>query len=194
MLEQKESLLELQFKPVTPDLWLDFEKLFGDRGACGGCWCMWWRLPHSIYTKQTDQVNKESMKGIIMSGEVPGILAYQYNEPFGWCSLGPRQIFAALDRSRILTRIDDQPVWSIVCFFVAKPYRRKGVTVQLLQEAVRFAREHGANILEGYPIDTRTTKYPDAFAYTGTLSAFLQAGFTEVARRSEKRPIMRYYL
>ena len=129
-----------------------------------------------------------------MSGEIPGILAYQNNEPVGWCSLGPRQIFAALDRSRILNKIDDQPVWSIVCFFVAKPHRRKGVTVRLLQEAIRFARERGAKILEGYPIDTRAGKYPDAFTYTGTASAFLQAGFEEVVRRSEKRPIMRFYL
>ena len=33
------------FKEVSSGLWPDFEKLFGANGACGGCWCQWWRMP-----------------------------------------------------------------------------------------------------------------------------------------------------
>jgi len=187
-------LQDLTFQPVTPERWVDFSTLFGPRGACGGCWCMWWRLRRSQFEVQKGEPNRLSMKAIIDSGEEPGILAYAGDQPIGWCSLAPREVFPALERSRILKRVDDQPVWSVVCFFVAKPYRRSGVTVKLLEAAVRYARENGAGILEGYPVEPKQVKTPDVFVYTGLASAFRKAGFVEVARRSETRPIMRYFI
>jgi len=183
---------ELDFRPLTPDRWDDLEALFGKYGAIGGCWCMWWRLKRSEFDKLKGQQNKQAFKEIIDSGEIPGILAYVGKEPVGWCSVAPRENFSALERSRILKRVDEQPVWSIVCFFVAKPYRRKGVTVQLLKASVDYAKLHGANIIEGYPVEPKRDKVPDPFVFTGLASAFIQAGFTEVLRRSETRPIMRY--
>jgi len=183
---------ELDFRPLTPDRWDDLEALFGKYGAIGGCWCMWWRLKRSEFDKLKGQQNKQAFKEIIDSGEIPGILAYVGKEPVGWCSVAPRENFSALERSRILKRVDEQSVWSIVCFFVAKPYRRKGVTVQLLKASVDYAKLHGANIIEGYPVEPKRDKVPDPFVFTGLASAFIQAGFTEVLRRSETRPIMRY--
>ena len=108
--------------------------------------------------------------------------------------MAPRQAFPALERSRILKRVDDQPVWSVVCFFIAKTYRRQGLTVSLLRAAVKYARQQGARIVEGYPEDPKKANIPPPFAFTGLASAFLQAGFVEVLRRSETRPIMRYYI
>ena len=189
---QRKRIPNLEFHPVTPDRWKDFETLFGERGACGGCWCMWWRLKRSDFEKQKGQGNKKAMKKIISSGQVPGILAYSDDIPVAWCSIAPRETFSALERSRILKPVDDKPVWSIVCFFVAKPLRKKGVTIKLLQAAVLYAKEQGARIVEGYPVEPKKGKTADVFAYTGLASAFLKAGFKEVARRSETRPIMRY--
>jgi GNAT superfamily N-acetyltransferase len=184
----------MEFHPVTPQRWPDLESLFGERGACGGCWCMWWRLTQSEFNRQKGLANKRAMKKIVESGQVPGILAYADGRPVGWCSIGPREVFSRLDRSRILKKIDDQPVWSVVCFVVAKPFRRKGISTKLLQAAVEHARQQGARIVEGYPVEPKKTSMPDLFAYQGLSSAFLQAGFVEVARRSETRPIMRCYL
>lgn len=181
----------MQFHSLTQARWQDFESLFGSRGACGGCWCMWWRLPRAVFEKQKYDLNKQAMHGLVKSGEIPGILGYVDKRPVGWCSIAPREHFPALARSRILKPVDDQPVWSVVCFFVARGYRRQGVTVQLLRAAVTYARANGAGIVEGYPVEPRKPAMPDVFAYTGLSSAFREAGFTEVARRSETRPIMR---
>lgn len=155
---------------------------------------MWWRLSRSQFNKQKGEGNRKGLKKIVDSGEVPGLLAYAEGEPIGWCAVAPRERFLALERSRILKRVDEEPVWSVVCFFVAKPFRQKGVTVKLLKAAVEYAQKHGAKIVEGYPIEPKKTKMPDVFAYTGLASAFRQAGFVEVLRRSETRPIMRYFI
>jgi len=185
------SLSDWEVHPVTAARWQDLEKLFGPRGACGGCWCMWWRSKRSQFEKRKGEGNRQALKGIVDSGEIPGLLAYVHGEPIAWCSVAPRETYPALERSRVLKRIDDRPVWSIVCLFVAKPFRGQGVSVKLLRAAVEFAKDHGATIVEGYPIEPRTTRMPDAFAFTGVTSAFRQAGFVEVLRRSETRPIMR---
>ncbi len=121
-----------------------------------------------------------------------GILAYVDGVPVGWCGIAPRETLPALDRSRILQRVDDRPVWSVHCFFVARPFRRRDLTARLLRAAVDYAGIKGAQIVEGYPVAPRNPTMPDVFAWTGLLSAFEGAGFVEVARRSETRPIVRY--
>jgi GNAT superfamily N-acetyltransferase len=184
----------LEFHPLTPDRWADLEKLFGERGASGGCWCMWWKMKRSEYEKKKGRENKRAFKRIVTSGQTPGILAYDKDEPIGWCAVEPRQVYPVLENSRILARVDDKSVWSIVCFFVARQFRRKGVTVELLRAAVKYAGKRGAKILEGYPVDPKSELMPDAFLYHGLAEAFRKAGFKEEIRRSETRPIMRYYL
>jgi GNAT superfamily N-acetyltransferase len=106
--------------------------------------------------------------------------------------VAPRGVYSRLERSRILKRVDDQDVWSVVCFFVLKEYRRRGISERLLHAAVDYAAENGAVIVEGYPVDPRKDKVPDVFAYHGLASTFREVGFREVLRRSETRPIMRY--
>lgn len=44
----------------------------------------------------------------------------------------------------MLKKIDDLPVWSIVCLFVAKDYRRMGITGLLIQSAIAYASSQGA--------------------------------------------------
>ena len=153
---------------------------------------MWWRLKRSEFDQKKGAGTKRAFKQLIARGQVPGLLAYAEGEPVGWCSVAPREDFSALERSRILWRVDEEPVWSVVCFFVSKPYRRKGVTHRLLTAAIEHAREHGAKIVEGDPVEPKAGSAPDVFVFTGLASTFLKAGFVEVARRSETRPIMRF--
>lgn len=190
----KPDSLELTFYPVTPERWGDLERLFGKRGAVGGCWCMWFRLKRSEFEQQKGEGNRQALKRLVDAGETPGILAYAGAEPIGWCSVGPREVYPVLDRSRNLKPVDGQPVWSIVCFFVAKQYRHRGISVRLLQAAVAYAASKGARIVEGYPVDPRKGETPDVFAYVGLESTFRKAGFVEALRRSETRPIMRYFV
>lgn len=183
----------LEFKPVTADEWSDMQQLFGAKGAYGGCWCTYWRMKTSEFTSMDSSERKQSMSEFVESGKVPGILALSEGKPIGWCSFDRREAFARLESSRILKRVDDRPVWSIVCFYIKKSERRKGVMKDLITEAVRYALSHGARIVEGYPIDPGDGSYPDPYAYTGLLNAFKEAGFVEVERRSPKRPIVRYF-
>ena len=182
----------LTFHPLTPDRWSDFQALFGERGACGGCWCMFWRLTRAGFDAKKGAGNRRAMRRIVESGETPGILAYEGDRAVGWCAVAPRESLPALGRSRILRPVDEAPVWSVSCFFVDRGHRRRGLTVALLKEAIRFVRSRGGCILEGYPTEPRTGKATDAFVWTGLASAFRAAGFVECARRSETRPIMRY--
>jgi GNAT superfamily N-acetyltransferase len=155
---------------------------------------MYWRLTRSQFTGQQGELNRRSIKALVDSGNIPGIMAYLDDEPVGWCSIAPREEFSALARSRILKPVDDQSVWSVVCFFISRSQRRQGLSVQLLKAAVEFAAGRGARIIEGYPVEPKQGKAPDVFVYTGLSSTFLQAGFTEVLRRSETRPIMRFFV
>jgi GNAT superfamily N-acetyltransferase len=178
-------------RPLTAARWDDFAALFGERGACGGCWCMLWRLPRRTFDAQKGAGNRDAMRALVGAGEEPGLLAYRGREPVGWVSLGPRPDFPALSRSRLLQPIDDRPVWSITCLFVAKAHRRTGVSVALLRAAVRHVRARGGRVVEGYPQLPKGNPIPDVFAWTGTASAFAAAGFREVARPSPTRPVMR---
>ncbi len=155
---------------------------------------MWWRIRRSEFEKSKGEGNKKRFKKIVASGETPGLIAYAQGEPVAWCAIAPREAYPVLENSRVLKRIDDQPVWSVTCFFVSRPYRRQGVTAQLLQAAVKYARRKGARIVEGYPVAPRKGRMPDAFAWTGLVGAFRSAGFVEAARRSKTRPIMRYVI
>ena len=179
--------------PLTASRWADFAKLFGQKGACAGCWCMWWRLPRAQWRAQRGAGNRKAMRTLVKAQSAPGLLAYADGQAVGWCALAPRERYVRLAASRVLKPVDDQPVWSVPCFFVARGYRRRGVTVKLLEAAADFARKQGAKILEGYPTDTQRDQ-PDVFVYTGLASAFRKAGFKEVARRSAARPIFRRVL
>ena len=190
----KDRGLRIQFHPVTKIRWADFETLFGERGACGGCWCMLWRLTRKEFENQKGAGNRKAMKAIIEAGKTPGILAFSRNEPVAWCSVAPREHFPALDRSRILKPVDDSPVWSISCLFVDKRFRRKGLSTQMIKAAVDYVKKKKGSIVEAYPVEPKKDKMPDVFAWTGLASTFAKAGFVECARRSETRPIMRFYI
>jgi hypothetical protein len=144
---KKESKLSLTFEPLTVERWSDLEKLFGERGACGGCWCMSWRSHRAQFEARKGARNKAALRKIVEHGPPPGVLIYSGTEPVGWCAVAPREVHARLENSRILARVDDQPVWSITCFFVKRTFRRVGVSVLLLKAAAAHSAVHGARIV-----------------------------------------------
>jgi GNAT superfamily N-acetyltransferase len=154
---------------------------------------MWWRLPAAQWRAQKGNGNRKAMRSLVQAKKIPGLLAYVDGKAVGWCAVGPRPDFVRFSKSRVLKPVDEKPVWSVTCFFVAKDYRRQGVTVALLKAAAEFARKQGAEILEGYPTDAKRDQ-PDVFVYTGLASAYRKAGFKEVVRRSPARPIFRRQL
>lgn len=183
--------IALRVDPATPDRWADLERLFGRRGACGGCWCMHFRLLKPEYERGRGEPNRRALRRLVTAGPPPGVLASDGEMAVGWCAVAPRDEYPRLARSRAMRPPDDRPAWSVVCLFVAKGYRRRGVSVALLRGAAAFAASRGAALVEGYPVEPRRGAMPDVFAWTGTAAAFRAAGFTEVARPLPGRPVMR---
>jgi GNAT superfamily N-acetyltransferase len=191
---QPKQLPTLRIHPLTPGRWEDFVRLFGKHGACGGCWCMWWRESRAEFEKKQGAGNRRAMKRIVDSGGVPGILAYAAGEPAGWISVAPREKYPSLERSRTLKRIDERKVWSIVCFFVGREYRGKGIALPLIRAAVAYAKRKGAKVVEAYPTLPGKDRLAPVSVYMGVPSVFKRAGFVECARPSKRKAIMRYII
>ncbi len=179
---------------IAPANWDSFQAVMGEKGGCGGCWCMLWRLEKRQMDAQMGEPNRRAMKAIFDAGHIPGLICRHGETPVGWIQVDERTTFPRLEHSRVLKPVDDKPVWSVSCFFIDRKYRRQGLSAQLLEAACTFVKERGGAIVEGYPIDTPKTSYPAVYAWTGMVGAFRKAGFHEVARRSATRPIMRKIL
>jgi GNAT superfamily N-acetyltransferase len=194
MLVYTNEKLNIKIYSLDDTRWEDFELLFGERGACGGCWCMSWRLKKSEFELGKGEPNKHSMKDLVYRANPVGVLAYIDDKPIGWCAVAPREVYKRLENSRILKRIDAEPVWSITCLFIEKTFRRKGISTELIKGAIEYAKSKDADIIEAYPVVPYDENVPDAFLWTGTPLAFETAGFIEAARRSKWKSIMRYYI
>ncbi|MCX6220599.1 MAG: GNAT family N-acetyltransferase [Bacteroidia bacterium] len=189
-----EFLSQLTFEPLSRENWTKFVQLFGPRGACGHCWCMYYRLSKPEYHEgKADDGNKEAMQNLVMNNNPTGILGFYDGIPIAWCAFAPREHFIKLEKSRVHKRIDDQEVWSIPCFFVAKEYRRQGVTVELLKAVISYAKAKGIKIIEAYPTIPTKETLPDSFAWIGLYKSFERAGFVIADRTSKNRPMVRYY-
>jgi len=185
-----------EIHPLTPERWDDLAELFGERGGSDGCWCMFWRLSAAEYAAGRYEGNRRAFKRLVGGAQrPPGLLAYLDGEPVGWCAVAPREDFSRLQRSRVLGPLDERPVWSVVCFYIDRRRRGSGIARDLLAAAAGFARSHGAQTLEGYPLDPAHRRPSMSEAYTGVVSIFRDAGFEEVARRgSTGRPVYRLEL
>lgn len=183
----------LIFRPLTPETWDDFETIFRQPGEQNGCWCTYWRITRNEYRLHFGEGNRQLMRALVATGRVPGIIAYRGGQPAGWCSVAPREEFPSLNRSRTLKPVDEQPVWSITCFVVSQPFRNQGLSRALIEAAVDYARQNGAKIVEAYPLISAPAGSPflEGELYMGVESTFLSLGFREVARRSERRVILR---
>ncbi|MCW2307224.1 GNAT family N-acetyltransferase [Rhodobium gokarnense] len=182
---------DFSFRPLTPDKFDDLVDLFGpERGASGGCWCMWWRVPTKTFNEMAREERRAAFEAAVGEGPT-GVLAYDGDTAIGWCAVGPRSSLPKLNRSRVAATLDDPDgVWMINCFFVRKAYRGDGLMGRLIAAAVDYARGEGARALEACPVDPqRELQWGEGFI--GIASQFAAAGFAEVARRSPTRPLMR---
>jgi ribosomal protein S18 acetylase RimI-like enzyme len=190
------AAMKLTVLPLTPERWPDLEALFNARGCsvARGCWCMYYRcsgsrgaLPAGMTRAQS---NRADLKALVDGDRPPGLIGYRRGVPVGWVSLGLRQEFAKLVRSPVMKAVDDQPVWSIICFVVPSEHRGQGVAQALLAGAIAYAKKRGATLLEAYPVD-KPERSADDTMWFGAKSMYDRAGFTEVARRRPHRPIVR---
>ena len=178
---------DLRYFPVTSERLADLSHFSVEFGRFGYCSCMRWRMSSTEYRRSSKEDRAQALAARVIDGEPTGILAYDSNRPIAWCSVGPRDAYTALERYRALPRIDDAAVWSVVCFFVSAPYRRKGLTLGLLNTAANYAASQGASIIEGYPVEPGAPSY----TYMGSPETFRRAGFDDVTPAGQKRKVMR---
>jgi GNAT superfamily N-acetyltransferase len=172
--------------PVTKERWADLVELF-DRPIVRTCFCMFYRKTGST---GAGSQNRRAMKSLVDRGTVPGLIGYEDGVPVAWVSLGPREEYSKLRRSPIMKPVDDRPVWSIVCFFVDRGARGRGLSARMLRAATDYARSQGARLLEAYPVDKDGRSHPDDMFF-GAKSMYDRAGFREVLRRRPTRPVVR---
>lgn len=187
--------MKLTIDPLTPDRWADLEAVFNAKGCsvARGCWCMAYRLSGSREPPRgmtRSQAYRADLKALVDAGNPPGLIGYRGKVPVGWVSLGPREEYAKLERSPVMKPVDEQPVWSIICFVVPAEYRGQGVARALLKGAIAYARKQGATLVEAYPVD-KPARSNDVDMWFGAKSMYDKAGFTEVARRKPHRPVVR---
>ncbi|QKW08761.1 GNAT family N-acetyltransferase [Streptomyces sp. NA04227] len=182
---------EASVVPVTTSQWSDVEELLGRRGAVKGCWCMFFRLTPQERKTQWGEGNRQALRELVAAGREPGLVAYREGSPAGWVSVAPREEFCRLDRSPVSKPVDDRPVWALVCLYVAREHRGRGVARELVRGAVDFAAARGAKTVEAYPVDDTLGTVTADEAFHGVVSLLADEGFQEVARRTPKRPVMR---
>jgi GNAT superfamily N-acetyltransferase len=185
-------------RELTPELWPSLARLFGANGACGGCWCMWWRVERggALWDRTKGAPARAAFRRLVASGKAHGILAFAGDEPVGWCAYGPRRDFPRLDRVRAYRREDAGEAWSINCFFVSRRHRGAGIARRLLDAAVDGCRRRGARLVEGYPVTTTRSggRLAPSFAWTGPLGIFRERGFEVVQKVPPTRPLVRLRL
>ena len=189
--------MALEFRDLTPRLWPALERLFGKNGACGGCWCMWWRLEKGErWPEVKGAPAKRRLRALVRAGRANGVLAFEGGEPVGWCAYQRRVDLPRLDRAPSLACRDAHEVWSLPCFFVKPGRRREGVARGLLEAALGRLRRRGARLVEGYPVKPPRPgeRMSPAFIYTGTPGLFRAAGFRYAARRPRGRQRVRLRL
>lgn len=181
--------IQLEVLPLTKGRWDDLVELFSRPGGSivRGCWCMYYRKSGAS-SHGSGKANKRALRSLVERGYIPGLIGYKRGRPIGWISLGPREDYRRLERSPVVRRVDEKPVWSIVCFFVDRAERGQGVMEALLRGAIDYARAQGATLLEAYPVDTKERSHTDWF---GAKRMYDRAGFKEVARRKSTRPVVR---
>jgi GNAT superfamily N-acetyltransferase len=185
--------VNFETQPLTPQTWSDLEELFDLPGGSivRGCWCMYYRRTGKVAVNATAGVdNKARLCELVESGVEPGLVGYLDGRPAGWISLGPREDYLKLRRSPVMKPVDDADVWSIVCTYVAKEFRGRGLQHRLLAAGLDFARSHGVRLVEAYPVDKAERSHDD-FMFFGSRSLYERAGFREVVRRSPTRVVMR---
>jgi ribosomal protein S18 acetylase RimI-like enzyme len=189
---------DLTILPLTPERLDDLAELFAEPGDPRWCWCASYRVRRAIGGVPPSQ-NRAVLAEATERGPAPRLIAYRDDRAIGWGRLGPREDYPRLAHEKVLRPVDDRPVWSIVCFVIARRERGRGLARVLLDAAIEHARSNGATTLEAYPVDTGGAHIPPPQAYKGTLAMFQRAGFVEVARRRASakvipRPIVRLEL
>lgn len=190
---------EVEVRPANEASWADLEAVFGTRGPASRCQCQRYKLQRrESFAQQTVEerqarLREQSDCGNPDSDDTSGLVAYLDGEPVGWCAVEPRPVYPGLHHSpvpwvdRDEDRSDDS-VWVVTCVLARAGYRRRGISKALIAAAVDHAREHGARVLEAYPMTTGSAISEEL--HHGMIASYLEAGFVEIGRPTLRRAVV----
>jgi predicted GNAT family acetyltransferase len=192
--EVKQAPSQFIVRPLTPSRWADVEDLFGpEKGANSGCWCMWPRLTAGDFHATSKDKRKTAFKSCVAKGPVPGLLLYEKGRAIGWVAVSPREDVIRFEKAKtsaLEPEKDPRTHYAITCFYVRTGYRKRGLMTDLAKAAIAYARKKKAAAIDVCPIESdRPLMWGEGFV--GIVPVFQELGFTEVARRSPRRPLMR---
>jgi GNAT superfamily N-acetyltransferase len=182
----------LKLQPLTVDNWHLFEDVMGEKGGCGGCWCMYFRMSSTEFPNDKYEGHKGRMYDLVKAGNPTGLIATINKEAVGWIAFAPREDHKRIENSRAFKRIDDKPVWSITCFFIKKEFRKMGLSEQMIKGVIDFAKKKRIKTREAYPAIPYSDKVPAPFLWVGILSAFTKNGFEVVQQNGKSRAMVRF--
>jgi GNAT superfamily N-acetyltransferase len=181
----------LKLQPLTADNWRLFGDVMGEKGGCGGCWCMYFRMSSTEFRNDKYERHKGRMHAIVKAGQPTGLIATLNEEAVGWIAFAPREDYKRIENSRAFRRIDDKAVWSVTCFFIKKEFRNKGLSEQMIKGVIDYAKKKKIKTLEAYPAIPYSYKVPAPFLWVGILSAFTKNGFEVVQQNRKSRAMVR---
>jgi len=184
----------LKFQPLTSANWDQFEKLMGEKGGCGGCWCMYFRMQSKQFSNDKYEGHKKRMHDLVKAAKPTGLIGTYKNEAVGWIAFAPREDYKRIENSRAFKRPDDKPVWSITCFFIRKEFRKMRLSESMIKAVIDFAKKKKIKILEAYPAIPYSDKVPAPFLWVGILSSFIKNGFEVVQQNGKSRAMVRLSL
>lgn len=180
--------------PLTPDRFEDFADIINPNRRATHCWC----LSHRLTGGQIEELgggSREYAMRRVCAEAPPGVVTYLDGTAVGWCHISPRGDIPRLTKSKLIRPVDEVAVWSIICVVVRSGHRKQGVSHELIEGAVAYAKQNGAPAVEAYPVDP-PGRMDLTMAFVGTKAMFDKAGFevigtTDAVASKMPRLIMR---
>lgn len=173
--------------PVTSSRWDDFNSLFEGRGGPKSCWCMIWRSCETSPGTTDKSARKAAMQQRIILNATVGLIGYLDGAAVAWCSVAPRMTFKETLGGLNDDSGEEEPVWSLTCFFVKRELRGRGISAQLTEAAEDHARAKGAKVIEAYPVDPTSPSY----RFSGFVPMFEARGFQKAGTAGARRNVFR---
>ncbi len=152
-------------------------RAFSDNPDWAGCYCVFNYFGDSddSWESRTAAENRATAADMISKGTMNGYLAYDGDQPIGWCNAGAKEAYKRFDG--LFPSPDNSiRICAVTCFVITPEYRRMGVARALLDYAAIDLAAQGFDIFEAYP---SLSAESCAAHYHGYPAMYKAAGFAE---------------
>ena len=180
-------------RPLTSELkddYLDFfdHRAFTDDNPNGPCYCTSPNQDEEQIQKMVSEFSsfgaKETLrkyaKEMLDRNMIHGYLAYDGDQPIGWCNAADMESYVGLVPS-FARKSACGKTMSIVCCEIAPQYRGMGIASAFIDRICIDARLEGYAAVEGYAM---LSEKRNDFDFQGPYGLYKKAGFIEITREN----------